>query len=210
MKRVPALFLAVIVLFTISCKKNTDEPSPVVKADYYQLKVGNYWIYKSLRIDSAGVDTTFLPHLDSSYIQKDTTVRGYTYYKLFSDPTGMMGPDMFSLVRDSTGYLVDHHGKILCSNDNFTQVIGYDSIMPHVFMGYLAMTGRDSIIQVPAGAIQSITSRLKIVPTSTFPQIPIRYTYSSYGKGVGLIKTHFFTFMGNQKFEGWLVRYKVY
>jgi hypothetical protein len=209
MKRFLLFNFVVLIILTLSCKKSTDESSPVVKADYYQLKVGNYWIYKSLRIDSAGVDTTYLPKLDSTYIQKDTTIRGNTYYKLFSDPAATYGGNMISFLRDSSGYLINHLGKILCSNDNFTQVLGYDSIMPKVFMGYLSMTGRDSTIQVPVGAFQSITLRMKIVPSSSYPQIPIRYTYSSYGKGVGRIKTHDIDFMGNVKFEGWLIRYKV-
>ncbi|MEI6886182.1 MAG: hypothetical protein WCO02_16955 [Bacteroidota bacterium] len=209
MKRYLLINFAVLIMISLSCKKSTEESYPAVKADYYQLKVGNYWIYQSVRIDSAGHDTTFLPHLDSAYIEKDTLIRGYTFFKLYSDPSGLFGGNELSLLRDSSGYLINWYGKILCSDDNFTQVIAYDTLMPTAYMGYVSMTGRDSIINVPAGPIQSITSRMKVVPAPRYPQIPVRYVYSSYGKGIGMIKTHNFYFMGNIKFEGWLVRYKL-
>jgi len=46
----------------------------VTQADYYQLKVGNYWIYQSYQIDSNGVATP--ENLwDSAHIEKDTIIR---------------------------------------------------------------------------------------------------------------------------------------
>jgi hypothetical protein len=209
MKRYLLLNFAVLVTISLSCKKSTEESYPAVKADYYQLKVGNYWIYQSVRIDSAGHDTTFLPHLDSAYIEKDTLISGYTYFKLLSDPSGLLGGNEMSLLRDSSGYLINSYGKILCSDDNFTQILSYDTLHPTLYLAYLSMTGRDSVITVPAGALESITCRIKVVPGPALPQIPVRYVYSSYGKGIGMIKTHSFYFMGNVKYEGWLVRYKL-
>ena len=48
------LFTALAIL-ALSCKKNADDPIPTVQADYFQLKVGNYWIYEGYRVDSNNV-----------------------------------------------------------------------------------------------------------------------------------------------------------
>jgi len=57
------------------------------------------------------------------------------------------------------------------------------------------MTGRDSLVSMAGGnELPSITSRKQIVPAPFYAgQIPVRYTYEVYAKGVGKMKTHTFT-----------------
>ena len=71
------------------------------------------------------------------------------------------------------------------------------------------MTGRDSLVNVPAGSYESITSRMKVVPTQPSDPHPVRYIYGVYGKGIGKLKAHNFYYNADIHYESRLVRYKV-
>lgn len=202
------MIVAVLAIVTISCKKNSENPAPVTQADYFQLKVGNYWIYQGFTSDSTGVFTPTGKY-DSAYIENDTLIRGFTYHKLVERPW-VMSPQMPNYLRDSSGYLVDSRGYIIASDFNFTDILEIDTINIELFKGFLQMTGRDSVVTIPAGAFKSITSRYKTVPSPpNTANFPIRYSYDIYGKGVGEIKTHTFLWSGFMQMEARLVRYKV-
>ena len=208
MKRSLFLILAVLSILTFSCKKTSNDTTPVTQADYYQLKVGNYWIYQSYQIDSNGVATP--ENLwDSAHIEKDTIIRGNTYYKLWEKADLIMGDQFPIYLRDSAGYLVDHLGVRGCSVDHFKDTLFIDTANKKLCIGYVQMTGKDSLVTVPAGSFPSITSRMKVVPTQPNDHHPIRYSYSIYGKSIGMIKSHAFFYEGGQQFEARLVRYKL-
>jgi hypothetical protein len=208
MKKLTFLSVVFLAIALFSCKKSNDETNPPSKPDYYQLKVGNYWIYQGYHIDTNGVVTAEgVP--DSTYVEKDTVIRGYTFKKIVGNPDHAVPLYMGGIVRDSSGYLVTYYGQILCSDENFTDILytrNSDSIL---FMGYLQMTGKDSLVETPAGTFPSITSRLKIVPTQPTDPHPVRYSYTVYGKGIGGMKAHAFFYGGGLIFETRLVRYKV-
>ncbi len=208
MNKLVILLIAVLGILTTSCKKDSEEPVITPKADYYQLKVGNYWIYEGFELDSNGVATS-TGKFDSAYIEKDTVIRGFTYKKLLENRFlfRMQWP---SYLRDSSGYLVTSNGFIMASDDNFTKILSVDTAHPELYTATVQMTGKDSLVTIPAGTIQSITSRQTVVPAPpNIEQFPIRYTYDIYGKGVGRIKSHSFFYTGNLQFESRLVRYKV-
>lgn len=206
MKKLFILVIAILSILTFSCKKTSTDTASVPKPDYYQLKVGNYWIYQHFTIDSNGVA---IPEnkWDSVYIEKDTVIGGNTYCKEWEATP--IGPNLFSCIRDSSGYLVNNLGYRLCSDDNFTDTLFVDSANQFLFMGYLKMTGKDSLVSVPSGTFPSITSRMKVVPTQPGDPHPIRYSYYVYGKSIGRIKSHNFYYNADQHFEVRLVRYKV-
>lgn len=206
MKRSFILVIAVLSILTISCKKTANDITSVTKPNYYNLKVGNYWIYQRNTLDSNGVA---IPenHWDSVHIEKDTIIRGNTYYKQWEEIA--IGLQLPSFLRDSSGYLVNNLGYKLCSDDNFTDTIGLDTNNLWLFKGYVKMTGRDSLVTIPAGTFQSITCRMRVVPTQPSDPHPVRYAYDVYGKNIGRIKTHNFYYNGGQQFEKRLVRYKV-
>lgn len=208
MKRLFVLVLAVLSILTFSCKKSSNDATPATQADYYQLKVGNYWIYQGYQFDSNGVAVPRNVY-DSAHIEKDTIIRGNTYYKLWEDEALIMGIQFASYLRDSSGYLVNNLGVRLCSKDNFIDTLYVNKIHPQVFIGYVLMTGRDSLVSVQAGTFPSITSRMKVVPVQPKDHHPIRYTFDVYGKGIGKLKTHDFFYDGDTHFESRLVRYKV-
>jgi len=206
MKKLIILVMAILSILTFSCKKTTTDTTSVPKPDYYQLKVGNYWVFQYFTIDSNGVA---IPknQWDSVYIEKDTVISGNTFYKEWEDfSNGMQFP---SYLRDSSGYLISNLGGRLCSDDNFTDILGIDTNNLWLFTGYVKMTGKDSVVTVPAGTFQSITCRMKVVPTQTNDPHPIRYSYYVYGKNVGRIKSHNFYYNADQHFEYRLVRYRV-
>jgi hypothetical protein len=208
MKRLFVLVLAVLSVLTFSCKKSSNDATPSTQADYYQLKVGNYWIYQGFEIDTNGVVTP-KNAFDSAHIEKDTIIRGKTYYKLLAKYTDCIGDQYPSYVRDSLGYLVNNHGLRECSIDHFKDTLYIDSVNKQLCMGYGQMTGKDSLVTVPAGSFQSITSRKRVVPTHLNDPHPIRYSYCVYGKNIGMIKSHAFFYEGGQQRESRLVRYKV-
>jgi len=209
MKKLAFVIIAVLSVIAISCKKDSEDPIPVAKADYFQLKVGNYWIYQGFRIDTNGVVTPTTKY-DSAYIEKDTIIRSLTYYKLLEDPFVLGSMQFPSYLRDSSGYLVNSAGNILASDFNFTDTLEVKTGEGQLYMAYTKMTGKDSVVSVPAGSLQSITTRMQVVPLPPNAQnYPVRYSYDIYGKGVGKMKSHTFFWSGIMELEARLVRYKV-
>jgi hypothetical protein len=209
MRNIPLAIAAVLSLIVFSCKKDAETPVPVTKADYYQLKVGNYWIYQGYMIDTNGLATPS-GEFDSAYIEKDTIINNYTYYKYLESPYVIIPMQIPYFLRDSSGYLVSHDGIILASDVNFTDTLAVDTTHPDLYIGYQKMTGKDSLVTTAAGTFQSITTRRQIVPVEPNPlNLPIRYLYDVYGKGVGKMKTHTFFFSGGATLEARLERFKV-
>jgi hypothetical protein len=209
MKNLMFVIIAVLSVLTVSCKKNSETPAPVAKADYFQLKAGNYWIYQGYKIDTNGVATPTGKY-DSAHIEKDTVIRGFTYYKLLENPFVFGSVQFPSYLRDSSGYLVNSTGYILASDFNFTDTLEVTNGEAQLYIAYTKMTGQDSVVAVPAGAFQSLTTRMKVVPLPPNTQnYPIRYSYDVYGKNVGKMKSHTFFWSGVMLLEARLVRYKV-
>jgi flagellar hook protein FlgE len=206
MKKYLILIMAFVSFLVFSCRKDTEENAPVAKADYYQLKTGNYWIYEGYSIDTNGV-TTVSGEFDSTYVEKDTVINKYTFSKIRSHPYYLEQQTNF--LRDSSGYLVNIRGTILASDADFVNVLHIDSTNASLCMCYMQMTGMDSLVTIPAGQFQSITSRLKVVPTQPADKHPVRYSYNVYGKGIGLIKSHAFFYGSGLVIESRLVRYHV-
>jgi len=115
MKKVIVLVLAVLSILTFSCKKSSNDTVSAPVPDYYQLKVGNYWVFQHFTIDSNGIA---VPEnkWDSVYIEKDTLIRGYKYYKEWQQLLSLGEFPYF--LRDSSGYLINNLGTRLCSDNN--------------------------------------------------------------------------------------------
>ncbi len=212
MKKLIISYLAFAMVFAVSCKKTTEEIVPAVKSDYFQLKVGNYWIYEGYQIDSTGVATS-TGISDSAYIEKDTMTGGNRYFKLIEAPF-IFSPLQYTIfLRDSSGYLVDKSGRVLASDFNFSDTLQFDTAHPSLYTGYLTMTGKDSLVKMAGGIeLPSITAQYKIVPAPVYAgSMPVRYAYEVYARGIGKMKTHnFFFFTGyKSSFERRLLRYNV-
>ncbi|MCX6304350.1 MAG: hypothetical protein NT040_05235 [Bacteroidetes bacterium] len=210
MKNLAVIIIAVLVVVAVSCKKDTENNVVVTKPDYFQLKVGNSWIYQSYYVDTNGVATP-TGDFDSAYVEKDTVIRGFTYHKILENPYVLSWGQYSFYLRDSSGYLVNNHGYILASYVNFTDILEVDTSNPLLYTGYVKMTGKDSVFTLAGTTVESITSRKQVVPSPPNTEnLPVRYTYEVYGKGVGKMKSHTFFFMGGMAIESRLMRYNVH
>jgi hypothetical protein len=168
------LLISVLTVSAIAISSCDDEnnPSPQIPpkdyANYSALKVGNYWIYQHFMLDSLG-NSSSLPTIDSCYIEKDTVINTYTYFKLW-------GPDQitqtlaFGYVRDSLHYTVNSEGVILLSSEDFSTVFEDR---------YMILPNTDTVCRITAkmdDLNQAIT-----VPAGTFNTINYKQTYDMFG-----------------------------
>lgn len=221
MKRNLIVVIAVLAVLLSGCKKSsTDEntqPPPQPQPDFTQLKTGNYWVYDFYKVDTNGVETN-LNEPDSCYILKDTLVDGNRYFVKLSfglfhkkSTLAIHIPDT-SLVRDSSGYLLmrymDGTTRILFARDNFSGLLYTDTIAPMLWEEF-KMTGKDSVVTVPAGTFTTRSMCMTCFPLE--PNYPwgIRKYPNIYGSGIGMIKYYTGFYYSPDHYEARLVRYRV-
>jgi len=116
------LFVVVITFFILtSCQK---ENSTELQPNYLPLKIGNYWIYQYFVIDYLGNETE-LAKIDSVVIIGDTIINNNRYFIFEGDNHTVPVRNIVDILRDSSGYIVDNHGKIQFSNNNFTDTLNF-------------------------------------------------------------------------------------
>ena len=119
------LIFGIISIFLVSsCEK--DEEVINESVDYTPLSIGDYWVYENYSTDTFGIET-ILPQIDSVIIDRDTIIRGETYYVF----EGTNYPNnqhwgILNIVRDSADCLVNLDGIILFSLNNFSDVLYED------------------------------------------------------------------------------------
>jgi len=125
----------------------------------------------------------------------------------------IQGPANFSneplLLRDSSGYLVDSHGSILFAQDNFTDTLIIDTIV-NMTWNLTKMTGKDSLVDVPAGSFISRTCCRTWYPLQPDYRWGIRKNYTVYGKDAGILKYNYWFYASGTSYEARLLRYKVH
>ncbi|MFN8315319.1 MAG: hypothetical protein U0T32_02595 [Chitinophagales bacterium] len=211
MKNKLMLLLAIVgAVFLIGCCKENQKS--VVYPDFAMLKVGNYWIYQYFDIDSLG-NATATNTYDSCYVEKDTTINGKTYYKIYKprfegDPTG------FDFERDSLHYIVSATEGILFSSEDFSSTFETKCSINNLdtvctFSG--KMMNKGQITSTPAGNFFTADFQ------TTFTMFPpyssggkTRKTHSKRSEGFGVVEEtlSFFADDPNYK-ERRLVRYNV-
>jgi hypothetical protein len=209
MKKLSLLMMAVMITGLSSCNKDENKnPQPEDYVTFFPLLPGNYWIYQNYEIDSIG-NATPTNDWDSSFISGDTMIRGNMYFTLHEKPVLYMPEQSVSYLRDSSGYIVDHRGKIRLAENNFSDTLYEDTSNLVLFHGYAAMWAKDSTVTVPVGSFVTRNVRTSVVPTRNNDPYPTRYSYDIYGKNIGRIKFHTFFYASNKHFESRLVRGKV-
>ncbi|MEE4257440.1 MAG: hypothetical protein V2I47_10410 [Bacteroidales bacterium] len=199
MKRVFLILIATSMVL-VSCKKdeNSEMTDPVIKSDYMQLKIGNYWVYHR---HMTNTNKSSIDEIDSLVITGDTMIDGKQYFKKKSFYQGGT-----SYLRDSNGYLVDHLGKIMFSDHDFGHILRTDSIGPGLAVAEYSMIKGDTTIVVPSGSYPALDYRGKV--TALDPNYPhgINYTYYFYADGFGMVKSSTYFFMApNQRIEQELI-----
>jgi hypothetical protein len=208
----PLLFLMLLV----SCDKEetpvTIPPEPSVS--YYPLSTGSYWVYQHYHENQSGemVETSVR---DSFVVTGDTVLNGsiYTIHKNF----GGAGNPTLTLLRDSSGYIVNSIGDIIMSNRNESDTIRYDTIFtnqsdPNSWIGVVKYRLDPTFenIVVPSGSFQCIDFE-----GSFYMRYPIegldnpRLIHNYYAEDIGRINSVLFYVSSDTKVERRLVDYHI-
>jgi len=186
-----AITIFIFSIFIISCKKKENEPVVVTSQDtlkasaYQPLAIGSYWIYQHFAVysaDSEVASTTF----DSVWISRDTVIHNDTFAVFQTAVQVVLYPH--SILRDSSGFLVDQHGAIKFSLYNFTDTLDTFS-ESFLYLAY-KMADFDSTIQVPAGSYETYDYR-GYIQSWLYPG-EVRSVFNFYAKNVGVVKWSFF------------------
>lgn len=211
MKQITLFLTAIIILATIgSCKKNKIITPTVTYPNYSGLKVGNYWIYQQFDVDENGIAKS-KNIFDSCYVEKDTVIRGKTYYKLVKSG----GFYEISFQRDSLHYLVNSDGQILFSSEDFTSIFetsyqtagSNDTIAKYTRQ----MSDKNQIITTAAGTFTTSNVNEKF---SMYPKWSsagsIRNKNTRYSEKVGIVTETLPIIISNPTYtERRLLRYSV-
>lgn len=202
-----------------SCKKDNDEApapqilDPAAYPDYSCLRTGNYWIYQQYAIDSAG-NATATNVIDSVFVEKDTLIQGVVYYKVVSPSPYGIYPG-FSYLRDSLHYIVNSHGQLLFSSQDFTNHLEDDytitNLTDTVCRMIKMMADADAAVAVPAGTFITSDARETYLMYPAYSMNGnIRYKHNRYAENVGLVVQTLPFFVGlPTQIERRLIRYHV-
>lgn len=187
MKRLMMIVCA-FALF-LSCKKE-DEEKAIVYPDYGNLKVGNYWIYQHFRIDTTG-EATALDIFDTCFIERDTIIRGNTFYKMLR-PAHTIYEYFYHYWRDSLGYIVDSTGKIRFSSEDFTTTLNFEVQYggPNndtIFTATSKMVEKDRLISTPAGEFITRTFQTRYDLEEWLSPYSPRFANLRFAKDVGIV-----------------------
>lgn len=211
------LFISLtIILCAFSCTKNSDiDNLPNKKAEnFYALTVGNSWVYKNFKYNSATELYEDSGIVDSVSIVGTEIISNETYYKFrrftagndnnenFCNPNG----EHFEFFREIDGDLVNSDGEIKFTNNNYEERLFFDAGWGIV---YETLEVDETIKNVEAGAFNCINSKRYAKISGTGEILPgiDRFYYS---KGIGLIyNTSSFTSIATPIFIRQLSSYNV-
>jgi len=188
--------LLTLLIISYSCKKDKKEepaPTPITYPNYSQLKVGNYWIYQLFNVDSLG-NSTPTNDYDSCFIEKDTIINGYTYFKMLKPENGN-GPNYYtSFIRDSLHYLVNSKGQKLFSSIDSLSILDtyyfsyYYNVLDTVCKVVSKMTNRNNAVNTPAGTFITLNynETYYMYPHYTSGGNP-RYKNTRYAENIGIV-----------------------
>jgi hypothetical protein len=206
MKKLLFLFAITGLVLTFACERaNNDQAST---PDYYQLNTGNYWVYEMQRIVNDTIIET-LPINDSIYIEKDTLINNIKYSKFTGTSLfGNLFPYSYYL-RDSSGYLVDHYGKVYFSADNRNDTLNAYTVADVIRISY-KMDLTDSLISTPAGSFSCLFSRCTITALKSYLNFDTRTQGDFRADGIGVIlSTNVNASDYNLRLKRSLLRYRV-
>ena len=204
MKRVNFLFL-ILSVFIFSCQKEESKTQeyPEKVTDYFPLKVGNYWIYKTSTCDSLEFGCEDYD-LDSVYISGTKIIDGNIYYRM----SGLLHNSTM-LYRDSGDYIIDSIGRIIFALNHFnTPIYEYEETYSDkiLFMVSYSINSVSTEIDVPAGVF-SCYNVLGTVWLEKDNFTTPRYIHNNYAEGVGLVYKTMFYLSSETGIKQELIRY---
>ncbi|WP_299115371.1 hypothetical protein [uncultured Winogradskyella sp.] len=188
MKRI--IYVCLIAFFSPSCASDNDDNPQNQDSNFYALTLGNQWVYKNYRYNSATQSYDDTGVIDSVSIVGTEIINGNTFYKFrrwttgneagiaFCNPNG----EHFELLRDSLGYLIRDDSSIKYANNDFSARVMNDLGWGTIYDQLIAL---DNEITVEAGTFISTYSQRYAI-SSLDEQLPgLDHFY--YADGYGLI-----------------------
>lgn len=158
-------FLTILLsAFLFSCSPDNSNTNTTTAADYFPLKISNYWTYN---VDTAGT----IDH-DSIFVAKDTTINTFVYKKIESEvaPIGFMSNSLNNNKLRIDGNKILLTGK---PNLNFVADIGIDLSLSD-FVAFKSGASANEILSSLSGTIDQVYN--------SYP-IKIDYTLKSVAQG---------------------------
>ena len=212
-------FYVLLIFALFSCKKESNDK---VTNDYSPQKVGNYWIYETVKVFPDGTEDVFTS-TDSITIVSDTLIRGEKFYiseGVHFEPFNNSYQKMtgrYSIARDSSGYLIESSGRIIFSNNNDENILFKHYSVNYtgdtLFSTSYQMENTKEQINTKAGTFDCKNYQGKLYYISlAAPEVSYPLIYNNfYAKNIGLVKyTCSFCYSCSWYVEKRLVRYKIY
>jgi hypothetical protein len=204
---------AMTAFFVISCNREDFNDEISGMDSYFPLCEGNYWIYDHYRIQQDGTETLLLNNRDSIVITHDTIINSKKYY-VYEGTDSKLGRremQVLKIMRDSSGYLVNHKGEIHFSTVNFDQdLLVVDYVLPDrdtVYITRYRMENQPVIVNTPAGRFEALNFRGTL--NDRYHTVS-RYLNNYHTRGVGeVLDDYFYLSDSTIYYERRLVRYHV-
>jgi len=218
MKKV-VLWFSAILLFSYCTKEDDSNIFKNNRLEYLPMAVGNYWIYQSVRIDTNQIEI-IRSGIDSVYITHDSIVEGKKYYGFESRHKNDYGKESQSqfcvlegFYRDSSGFLINLKGKVIFSQNNFTDTLYRKSIeinSSSMLMMTAKMETGNTKIAVPAGSFDALNLQItaKILP-QRLDGWNLKYLGKYFAKNAGVVLNSYCYVGLPDIFELRLLRYEV-
>ena len=204
------LILGVFFLYFTFASCHHDEATTQQPAvtEYLPMHIGNYWIYKTYKIDTLGQETYTGWH-DSIFISVDSVINNKTYQVFRKKSGNNPSTQIYKILRDSANYLVDNFGKIHLSTVNFNDILRTHIHMISGDTSYVIkykMVEPPHPITVDAGTFDQILNFQGDADIYSFNHIH-RTINNYYAKDIGLVQRNWFFVSQPENYEVRLVRY---
>lgn len=191
MKYLVLSILTITILFT-GCKADDDSststPDPVVEDPvFFPLALGNYWLYEVVKIDAEG-NEEIQPEIDTVKIIGTRLINGEIYHIMYESSRFFGYSPTTSLVRDSSGFLVNSSGRILLSNTNFGEVLETIELEVDDIRIEFTMHGDIETVNVPLGDFDCQNFEGVLIEMNEIDSINKLINF--YSNEVGLVKSN--------------------
>lgn len=158
--------------------------------NFYALKKGNSWVYKSFRLNSETNEYDYTGVVDSISVIGKEEVSGETYFKVRTMTIGNenriafcnSNGERFELLREEEGNLIDDKGQIIFTNNNFEELLFWDRGLHKI---YEKLNPEKSEISVEAGVFECFFKERYGIDNNGVKSNGLDKFY--YSDGIGLV-----------------------
>jgi hypothetical protein len=172
----------------ISCSESDNFKSS--ESNFYALKKGNSWVYKSFRLNSETDEYDYIGVIDSISVIGKEEILGETYFKVRTMTIGNesniafcnSNGERFELLREEQGNLIDDKGAIIFTNNNFEELLLWDRGLHRI---YEKLNLEKSKISVEAGVFECFFKERYGIDNNGVKSKGLDKFY--YSDGIGLV-----------------------